>query len=305
MTGQGTGPKGIFSGSELGDEVDALFDALDGQSMECRLEDIDPSRKGWEIFLKFHDGDPRRPGSQAYEDFKTLSHFAKLGIARCEYQAGSKTVVLSYLEGCCDDEFPEEYIELMNKYQPRVKAPETARKGVKLPQVPEPRGSTPQIISGMKEALMRQVPVIHTIEVQVQEAPRCTVIPEELVVHEDILLEIPLDREKLARILNKVGCRDLDDLIAILQRIADDEELLFQHSKPGGEEGEMLVIQGSEVGDEVEVEVVFEEGDDAPESGETYMVNMYKDPKVKYTKPMDGGNMGFIHKLQAAIREDE
>lgn len=290
MSGQGTRPKGIFGDLELGNEVDALFDALDGQSMECRLEDIDPSRKGWEIFLKFRDCDPRQPGTKAYEDFKTLSHFAKLGIARCEYQAGTKTVVLSYLEGCCDDEFPEEYIELMKQYQPSVKAPETARKVVKIPQVPEPRGSTPQIISGMKEALLKQVPVIHTIE--------------EFVVPEDILLEIPLDSGKSARILDKVGCGSLEELIAILQGIADEEELLFQHSKPGAEDGGTVVIQGGE-GDDVEVEVVFEEGDAVDEPEGTYMINIYKDPKVKYSKPMDGKNMAFILKLQAAIREEE
>ncbi len=290
MSGQGTRPKGIFGDLELGHEVDALFDALDGQSMECRLEDVDPSRKGWEIFLKFRDCDPRTSGTQAHEDFKTLSHFAKLGIAKCEYQAGTKTVVLSYLEGCCDDEFPEEYIELMKKYQPTVKAPDTARKEAKIPQVPEPRGSTPQIITGMKQALLKQVPVIHTLE--------------EYEVPEDILVEIPLDSGKSARILGKMGCGSLEELIAILQRIADEEELLFQHSKPGAEDGSTVVIQGAE-GDDVEVEVVFEEGDAVDEPEGTYMINIYKDPKVKYSKPMDGKNMAFIHKLQAAIREEE
>ncbi len=246
-----------------GFEIDKLFDRLINPDVkDCDIEDIDPSKPGWEIFLHFEGVDPRIPGTPAHEDYKTFKYLQNFCLAKVEYKEGTRTMSLSHLEGCCDDQFAPEHVTLMEKYSPTAKAPESCLKPQAKTLPPPPisakvRDSAAEILASAA-ALKETPPVIREVN--------SIIAPEE--VPDDIVITLslaPEDAEELEDTLDKIMCIDLNDLIKKLQDIADEEELLFEHG--------------------------------AVEDSTIYIINIYKNPKIKYRKPMDPKNMAVILQL--------
>lgn len=259
-------------------EFEEQFGGLrDTPAKDCGIEEIDPSKPGWEIFLHFQGVDPRVPDTQAYEDLKTLRHFAKMGIAKCEYKEGTKTVVLSYLADCGEEEFPEEYLELMRKYSPTAKAPQEARRGGAQPTLKATRDSASEIMA-KANAMVLKPPIIRLMEDEesctppiIQNAPiggqpqtNSGQPDQNLNVPDDVTFELPLDEKELAPILERCGCKSLEELIEKLKVLVGTEDLLLEHGELDG----------------------------------VYMINIYKDPKIKYTSPMYPEDVEFLNLLK-------
>ncbi len=231
---------------EIGDDVDSLFDDLENKN-KCELEEIDPSRPDWEIYLHF-EKDPQVEGAEGYEDFNTLKGFAKLGIAKCIYRPSNKTVTISYLEGCSEEEFPEEYLELMRKYNPRAKAPKESRRTLLPPTesaIKLTHDSTAEIM--VRAGLMADNP---------------PVIFEAIEIPDDILITIPLKKQKLAEILQKTGCKDLKELVQKIFDLSDNENLEYE----GGENDE----------------------------DQTFVINLFKAGGQEYKDLMSAQNLAFL-----------
>lgn len=273
------------------DEVDDMFDALLSKPEDklkeyvCELEEIDPSQKGWEVVLHFEETDPKIPGTQAHEDLQTFTYFIKLWIANCEYKEDTNTAVFTHIDGCFEDQFADEHLKLMRRYTPKATAtPEIRRIPKKEDAVPSTtnslRDSASRILLEVTNDLTTRPPIIRdsstpgapVIRVpmaadpdQVPAAPQTQRSPEErrLEVPDDLLITLPLEGPDLEDMLEATSCTNLDEVLEKLRGIAEEEELLFEHGEADG----------------------------------IYIVNIYKDKKVKYLKPLDAKNMAFIFKL--------
>lgn len=268
------------------DEVDEWFDALLSKPakepeltlpllQECKIEEIDPSKPGWMITIFFDNNDPKVSDSQAEEDLEAFRQFRALGIAACEYSDKNKTVVLSYLEGCCEDELDEMHLRTIRRYRHVAKTiPEnrrTERKDELEAAVQSSRDSASQILAGVTRGMAVRPPVIHEMPPTRRSGGGTLVIepqdhnPEQkrLEVPDDILITIPAEGQDLNEILAATGCKSLSALLEKLENIADEEELCCEHGEADG----------------------------------LYIVNIYKNPSISYRNPMDAQNMSFIMKL--------
>ncbi len=293
MAKTGLGLTDTLQGTPERDEIDEMFDALvDNPGKNCALEDIDPSKPGWEIFLHFEQADPRIIGSSAHEDFLTFRHFAKLGIATAEYKEGTRTLVLSYLPGCSEEEFDPHHLEIMKRYNPQGKAdpqhqrkreiaqknhPETAvdpaPKTQPSPQTVDAadidpvrssaRDSASEILAAVSKGMAQKPPVIYEIKAESPFTGSAAEPEEKLKVPDDLLITLPVEGPDLEDILEATSCANLDELLGRLEAIAEEEELQFEAGEVDG----------------------------------LYIVNIYKNPSVEYSKPMDRHNMAFILKL--------
>jgi hypothetical protein len=267
------------------DEVDEWFDALlkrneqepeqAPQPRECKIEEIDPSKPGWEIKIFFDNNDPNVSDSQAEEDLEAFRQFQALGIARCEYRDKAKTVALSHLEGCCEDELDELHLKTIRRYRHVAKTlPEnrrTDREDRIEAAVKSSRDSAGEILAGVTRGLAARPPVIHELPPTRRSAGGTLVIEPQaqnaaekhLEVPDDILITIPAEGTDLNEILAATGCKSLSALLEKLEDIADEEELCCEHGEADG----------------------------------LYIVNIYKNPNIGYHKPMDAKNMALIMKL--------
>lgn len=252
------------------DEVDILFDKLvSGEAKECDIDDIDPSRPGWEIFLHFGDVDPRIPGTRAHDDFTTFKYLEKFCVAKSEYKEGTRVLVLSYLDGCCENEFSPEHIALMKKYSPRAKAHEEDQKSAAKTLPPPPsiaartRDSAADLLANLR-VMGSKPPIIR--EIGVIEAPPQHMPPviEEAHAPHDYLITIPMKGDDLADILEAVNCADVDGLLQKLEAIADEEKMAFTC---------------------------------AYDDEQNYLVNIYKKAGEQYEKSISHQNLIFILKL--------
>lgn len=268
------------------DEVDDWFDALLAKSapkpeptlpqpQECKIEEVDLSKPGWEIRIFFDNNNPMVSDSQAEEDLETFRHFPKLCIANCKYDDRSRMAVLSYVEGCGQEELDEEHLKIISRYRHVARTlPENRRAGRKDPlesSVKSVRDSASQILAGVSKALAANPPVIHDLpptkrsEMLSVDVPPAAESTEHqgLEVPDDILITFPSEGEALTEMLEATGCRSLNGLLERLEDIADEEELLCEHGEADG----------------------------------VYIVNIFKNPAIRYLKPMDAQNIAFIKKL--------
>lgn len=257
------------------DEVDELFDKIEAK--ECDIDDIDPSKKGWEIFIHFGDVDPRISGTEAHDDFTTFTYLEKFCLAKCEYKEGTRTLVLSYLDGCCEDQFSPEHIQLMQKYSPHARAPEHDQKSAAKTLPPPPsikvntRDSAADILASVG-AMQSKPPIIREISDFIDNAIDTALAVAEKIppekpknpeIPDDYLITIPMKGTDLEDMLEAVKCADVDELLKKLEEIAAEENLEFMCAM-----------------DE-----------------ENYLVNIYKKTGSEYQKPMSHKNLVFILKL--------
>lgn len=159
------------------DEVafEKMFEAIEHNPEICKLEEIDPSKPGWEVVLYFDDLDPQAFETEVGRDYWKLEQWSALGHFALSFsRKPNPVVVLSHDENCEYQSLNAEELSIMKKYRPLVKAPQAIRRKVVVTPPPLPPVVAP--------ALLIDQTVAHIDEViEVADDEYETVEPEDLV----------------------------------------------------------------------------------------------------------------------------
>lgn len=116
---------------------EAMFSDIENNPEICSLEQIDPSRAGWEVILHFDDSDPKSHLTETGRDYWKLEQWSALGHFQLTYARSPNPVVtLTHSEDCTYNCFSAEEIALMNKYRPLAKAAQEIRRRIGPPPLP-------------------------------------------------------------------------------------------------------------------------------------------------------------------------
>ena len=199
--------------SDLGD-FDQMFEGLQDTSF-CTPELIDPSKSGWEIILHFDDQSPDIRGTQAYEDMKLISNLTNFGYAKINYTRSTRTVVISPLENCSEEQFEDDILDILKRYRLLAKAPLESRRSQQPP-------ATPNTIAAINAATMKSLE-IDMVGFDSEEAQQMYAFGFEQIIC-TISVSDPKLNEKIEK-LNKLA--EEEELDIILDSQGDEYAIII------------------------------------------------------------------------------
>lgn len=203
---------------------DEMFSSLEDTNF-CAPELINPSKPDWEIILHFDDQNPEIKGTPAHEDMKLITNLTNFGYACVSYTRATRTVVISPLKDCCEDQFEEDILEILKKYRLMAKAPPESRRKEQTTEilpVTNPASANPEITATVYSIARAMAVVQPAIKGIIGfDSEECEKIYQ--FDFEELVCTIPASDPGLLDKLDK------------LQKLAEEEELDLVTDEQGGE----------------------------------------------------------------------